>query len=325
MEKANLLSAVPQRDSAENASAPIPPVSSKQGSGESPPSPGSGVASAAAAPQPLVPLSRPIAAEAALSPSFWEPAPSPAGNSHSASIAIYSLAGGVGKTTICANLGRILCSRGEHVLLMDASGSGLLPFYFGSSNFRPGFRIFADPQGQYPPVRVLGETDAITTAWLDETLDPAMRAVQRTIFDLGAASMAALPQILSRCGALLVPLRTDLNSILTVPRIEAMVSAMRAQGLTVPVPHYVFNAWNEQSSRDQQMRDLVSRQCGGRLLPIAIRDGHECEEAIAGRMTVADHSPASEIASDYSSLAAWISDLLPAQPRTVAAQRWVER
>ena len=142
---------------------------------------------------------------------------------------------------------------------------------------------------------------------------------------LGAASMAALPQILSRCGALLVPLRTDLNSILTVPRIEAMVSAMRAQGLTVPAPHYIFNAWNEQSPRDQQMRDLVSRQYGERLLPIAIRDSHECEEAIAGRMTVADHSPASEIASDYSSLAAWISDLLPAQPRTAAAQRWVER
>src|SRR6201999_3709656 len=47
-------------------------------------------------------------------------------------LAVYSLAGGVGRTTISANLGRVLCSMGERPLLVDASGSGLLPFYFGS-------------------------------------------------------------------------------------------------------------------------------------------------------------------------------------------------
>src|ERR1700722_12627446 len=39
----------------------------------------------------------------------------------SSALAIYSIAGGVGKTTICANLGKVLCSLGEQLLLVDAT------------------------------------------------------------------------------------------------------------------------------------------------------------------------------------------------------------
>jgi cellulose biosynthesis protein BcsQ len=253
------------------------------------------------------------------------PSPSSDRKSYPSAIAIYSLAGGVGKTTLCANLGRILCSMGERVLLVDSSGAGLLPFYFGSSDFRPGFRTFVDPEGQFPPMRVLGETEEITARWLEEAVNPATQAVQRVIFDLGPASMGILPQILSKCSVLLVPLLTDLNSILTVSRIESSIQAMTARGIYVPSPVYVFNLFEEQSHRDQQAWEMISRQCGERLLPVTIRYSSDLDDAIASRMTVADHAPGSEIVSDYTKLALWLRKIAPVRQAAKSVQRWTER
>ncbi len=53
-------------------------------------------------------------------------------------VAVFSLAGGVGKTCLVATLGRALAALGEHVLLADTAVYGPLPLYFGSREFKPG-------------------------------------------------------------------------------------------------------------------------------------------------------------------------------------------
>ena len=63
-------------------------------------------------------------------------------------VAVFSLAGGVGKTSIVATLGRALAARGEKVLLVDTASFGLLPFFFGAQDQRPGqLRTFSPPSG----------------------------------------------------------------------------------------------------------------------------------------------------------------------------------
>ena len=63
-------------------------------------------------------------------------------------LAVFSLAGGVGKTSLVATLGRALSSMGEKVLLTDTTSHGLLPFYFGASELRQGVvRTFSPPSG----------------------------------------------------------------------------------------------------------------------------------------------------------------------------------
>ena len=67
-------------------------------------------------------------------------------------LAVFSLAGGVGKTSMVATLGRTLSSLGEKVLLADTTSHGLLPYYFGATELKPGVvRTFSPP---------LGSTDA---------------------------------------------------------------------------------------------------------------------------------------------------------------------
>ena len=63
-------------------------------------------------------------------------------------LAVFSLAGGTGKTSLVATLGRTLSANGERVLLADTAAQGLLPYYFGASELRPGaVRTFSPPPG----------------------------------------------------------------------------------------------------------------------------------------------------------------------------------
>ncbi len=73
--------------------------------------------------------------EGAQAPAETAPAPIPA---RAPAVAVFSLAGGVGKTSLVATLGRALSARGERVLLIDTAAFGLLPFYFGARDQRPG-------------------------------------------------------------------------------------------------------------------------------------------------------------------------------------------
>jgi cellulose biosynthesis protein BcsQ len=74
-----------------------------------------------------------------------EAAPAPA-IARAPVMAVFSLAGGVGKTSLVATLGRALSARGERVLLVDTAAYGLLPFFFGAQDQRPGaLRTFSPP------------------------------------------------------------------------------------------------------------------------------------------------------------------------------------
>lgn len=240
------------------------------------------------------------------------------------SVAILSVAGGVGKTTLAANLGRVLCSLGELVLLVDASGSGLLPFFFGAADLRPGLRTFWAPEANSLPMHVIG-SENITHEWLEGDVRSTMRTVQRAIFDLGPLSTDLLPGVLEMCAIVVVPVLSDLNSILTIARIEAAIKTMRASGICAPKPFYVSNKFDERSPVEQHGRDLVARQVGERLLPISIRRSPDVSGALANRMTVADHCPESGIAHDFLELALWLRNAAPIPQPARAVGRWSER
>jgi len=218
-------------------------------------------------------------------------------------IALYSVAGGVGKTTLCANLGRALYTFGDRVLLIDASGSGLLPFYFGANDLSPGLHTYFTPEIQRPPMRILGADD-VTAEWLNGEVNNEMYSSYWTLFDLGAASLNLMPLILAKCSFLLIPLLPDLNSILTVSKVESSLEAIRSMGVEVPSPFYLFNQFDPENPIDQGARELVLRQCGGRLLPLSIGYDPEASGAIAARKTVIDYAAGAEITSASMKLAA---------------------
>ena len=241
----------------------------------------------------------------------------------STALAVYSIAGGVGKTTICANLGKILCSLGEQLLLVDATDRGLLPFYFGATEPKTGPRKFKAPGANARFIQVIA-AERVTTQWLESDVKNAMSTSQRTIFDLGPACESLLPTILGMCTAVLVPLLPDLNSVLTVSRIERSLNA-HSTGSKTPAVFYFFNRFDEHNINDRQAMDFVARQCGRRLLPLVLRHSVEMAEALRAGISGTDLAPGSELSHDYLELAMWVRRLAPLSSAVLLPGRWSEQ
>ena len=97
-----------------------------------------------------------------------------------------------------------------------------------------------------------------------------------------------------------------------------------ANGTEIPSPFYLFNEFDPQDPVDQEARELVLRECGGRLLPLSIRHDIEAARAIAMRKTVLDHAPGAEIARASVRLAALLRRTVTASYSHRRPFRWNE-
>jgi cellulose biosynthesis protein BcsQ len=238
-------------------------------------------------------------------------------------LAVYSVAGGVGKTTLCANLGKTLCSLGEQLLLVDASGRCLLPYYFGATDLRPGPRKFVAPGVNAPSIQVIA-ADRVSSQWLDGEVKQVMTSSQRTIFDVGPSCESLLPTILGMCTLVLVPLLPDLNSIFAVSSIERALSVQSGDPRP-PAVFYLFNRFDELSSNDQRAREYVTRLCGPRLLPIALRYSQELAETLHDGIPPAHPAPGPQLSHDYLELASWVRRVAPLSSTALLPGKWSEQ
>jgi len=267
-------------------------------------------------------------------------------------LAVFSLAGGVGKTSLVASLGRALSSRGERVLLVDTAVYGLLPFFFGARDQRPGMlRTFnppgvsaeapiqlvtLDPDGQPPeaqnqdanqnpnqPRNADGSQD-----WLASEVTRYSRGANRVLIDLPTASGSTTRRILRLNPVVLVPVSPDMNSVVSVGAIEAFFrnngSGPHAGGKQI-MPYYVLNQFDYNLPLHLDVREILRDQIGDRLLPFALRSSPAVSEALAEGMTVIDYAPTATVAEDYAHLAEWVRSLSGPATQSYRGVRWSER
>ncbi len=244
---------------------------------------------------------------------------------HPPIIAFFSLAGGVGKTCLVATLGRALAALGEHLLLTDTPTGGMLPFYFGSRESRPGaVRSF------FPPGPTLGaETDAPVQVlnlpperypgpdpWLTDLLNGG-RLANRILVDVATASQDVTGRLQRLKPTVLVPLLPDMSSVASLGPLEALPES----GETL----YLLNQFDAESSLHLDVRALLQQQLGDRLLPFVVRRSYTVSEALAEGMTVIDYAPDSPVAEDYRVLASWLRSFAAASEVGTRGVRWTER
>jgi cellulose synthase operon protein YhjQ len=262
-------------------------------------------------------------------------------------LAVFSLAGGVGKTSLVASLGRALSSRGERVLLVDTAAYGLLPFFFGARDQRPGMlRTFnppgvsseapiqlvtLDPEGQPPesqdPNR--GQSPEANQDWLAQEVGRYTHGANRVLIDLPTASGSTTRRVLRLGPVVLVPILPDMNSVVSVGAIEAFFrnsAAMAGVGGGKPImPYYVLNQFDYSLPLHLDVREILREQIGDRLLPFALRRSSAVSEALAEGMTVIDYAPSAVIAEDYAHLAEWVRSLSAPATQSYRGVRWSER
>ncbi len=257
-----------------------------------------------------------------------EPAATPPGiEQYPPVVAIFSMAGGVGKTCLVATLGRALSALGEHVLLADTTACGLLPFYFGSRASNPGVVRTFSPIGveRDAPVKILnleaerhprdgGERDPLVAELMGDG-----GGASRILVDVATASRDVTGRLLVLRPTVLVPLLPDMSSVASLGSLEAFLG--RDEGAA----HYLLNQFDGSSLLHRDVREMLQRQLGDRLLPLVLRRNAAVSEALAEGMTVIDYAPGSATAEDYWNLAGWLRSLSAPAARGRSGVRWTER
>ncbi len=259
-------------------------------------------------------------------------APAPA-TSRAPVLAVFSLAGGVGKTSLVATLGRVLSSRSERVLLVDTAAYGLLPFFFGARDQRPGLlRTFSPPpsSGDAPLQMITLDPDTLGTESaapdaLTNEISKYLRGVSRVIVDLATASGAITRRVMRLAPQVLVPLVPDMNSVVSVTSIDAFFDHNNGISSKSSPPYYVLNQFDPGLPLHLDVREVLREQLGDRLLPFVLRRSPAVSEALAEGMTVIDYAPNSGVAEDFASLAGWVKSISAAASITFRGVRWSER
>ena len=268
------------------------------------------------------------------SPPPADVAPAPAlSTSRAPVLAVFSLAGGVGKTSLVATLGRALSARGERVLLVDTAAFGLLPFFFGARDQRPGqLRTFSPPaaSGDAPIQMVavdpegLGPENGGPDALTNE-IAKYSRGISRVLIDLATASGATTRRILKLSPLVLVPVIPDMNSVVSVSSIDAFFERNTGASGNASLPYYVLNQFDPSLPLHLDVREVLREQLGERLLAFALRRAPAVSEALAEGMTVMDYAPNSAVTEDYASLAGWVKSLSAPASTSFRGVRWSER
>jgi cellulose synthase operon protein YhjQ len=247
-------------------------------------------------------------------------------------VAVFSLAGGVGKTSLVATLGRALSARGERVLLVDTAPYGLLPFFFGARDQRPGMlRTFSPPgnSGDAPIQMVTIDPEGMgpdntSQEPLSTEIGTYSRGSSRIIVDLATASGATTRRILRMSPLVLVPLIPDMNSVVSFSSIDSFFQH-NGPASAKALPHYVLNQFDPSLPLHLDIREVLREQLGDRLLPFVLRRTPAVSEALAEGMTVMDYAPNSTVAEDFGNLASWVKSQSAPASSTYRGVRWSER
>lgn len=243
-------------------------------------------------------------------------------------LAVFSLAGGVGKTSLVAAVGRGLTARGERVLLTDTCTFGVLPFYFGAREVKPGVvRTFSGGTSD-PPIRVLtleAERYEADPDLLRREMTRGAQDSSRVLIDVATGSGSMLRQAARLAPTVLVPVVPDMASVVTLQAMEGFFRNQEGLSGKPLQAWFVLNQFDPSSPLQRDVREVLRQQLGERLLPFVVHRSAAVSEALAEGMTVLDYAPNSAAAEDIMSLVTWIRNTSAAMSAGHRGMRWSER
>jgi len=244
-------------------------------------------------------------------------------------ICFASPAGGVGRTTLAANVSRELARAGERVIAIDLDSQNALGMHFGldirdAFGFLATLRYAADPRAawraamrstpsgvSFLPFGHVGLDGAVSVA-AATTERPDMLAVALremlsmtgliVVLDTQAGASAALAASLPYTDLLAIPvLPTPANAA----QLPAIAAGRFAGSFPATKQMFVMNQWGAPGRLSAAVGEGVRRHLGERLLG-AVRYDEVVPEAGAAQRMVVDMAPHSAAAEDLTILSASI-------------------
>jgi len=246
-------------------------------------------------------------------------------------ICFASPTGGVGRTTLAANVARELSRVGARVIAMDLDPQNALGMHFGldlrdAFGFLATVRYAADsraawraalrssPSGvSFLPYGQLGMDGAnAAAAALVERPEILALAVAdmlsvsgvTVVADLPAGASPAMAAVLRHTDLLVVTLLPDPASVAQAPAIEAgrFAGIATPHGFAANKLRFVINQWGRPGRLSAAIGQGAAQQLAPRLLG-AVRYDEAVPEAIAAQRLLGDFAPTTDAARDMAGLA----------------------
>jgi cellulose synthase operon protein YhjQ len=205
---------------------------------------------------------------------------------------------------------------------------GVLPYYFGARENKPGvIRTFSGGNND-PHIRILTvdtEREGADAELLRHELARGAQDATRVLIDVASGSASMLRQALQLSPTILVPVVADMASVVTLQSLESFFGKQQVPSGKPLQTWYVLNQFDSSSPLQLDVREVLRQQLGERLLPFAIHRAPAVSEALAEGMTVIDYAPDSAAAEDIMNLVTWIRDTSVAVSAGYRGVRWSER
>lgn len=238
-------------------------------------------------------------------------------------IAVLSITGGAGKTSLVANLGRALAQQGQRVFLIDTAPHGLLPFHFGAEETCPGQVRTIEGKGiaglrlmslSVPGNYVLSD-DA---GWMRDVLMRETSAIEYVLIDISTASLWLTRQILRLCNFVLLPLMPDMSTLLSISCIQDYLNEFFVSENEQPPYFAVLNQFDSGIAFHRRMRTELQARLGAHFVPMTLSRDVRISEMFSGDSNWMDQYPASPLAQDYQRLSLWLQKQMRSLSREVA-------
>jgi cellulose synthase operon protein YhjQ len=240
-------------------------------------------------------------------------------------IAFISGKGGVGKTTLAANVAVALAQRKQRVLLIDLDPQNAQRLHLGmdpeeiAGLVREGIHptsVFDSPFGtKFIPFGRVNEAELEDfeanlkdhPMWVRdgvESLDDG--TLDFIILDTPPGPTVYLQQALHCASRALVVLLADAASFATIPKISALVEQYTKDRADFSGMSLLINQMPGQSKLGHQVRAALYANYADQLVPVAIHRDSAVSQALAFERPVLQYEPGGRASMDIQSVADWL-------------------
>lgn len=242
-------------------------------------------------------------------------------------IAFISGKGGVGKTTLTANIAVALAQHKKRVLLIDLDPQNALRLHLGmdpddiAGLVREGIgpaSIFDSPfDVKFIPFGRVNESDLLefeaalqrNPRWVSDSIASlAAGSFDFVLLDTPPGPTAYLQQALKAAQRALIVVLADAASYASVPKMTSLVKQYTEECGDFSGAHLLINQMPNAGKLGHQVRSALFEDHAGNMVPVAVHKDALVSQALAFERPVLEFEPGCKASQDIQYVADWLLD-----------------
>jgi chromosome partitioning protein len=251
------------------------------------------------------------------------------------SIAVFSMKGGTGKTTLSGSLGWVLAEQGHRVLMIDMDPQGHLSQLFNVSPGKGQTKLYysliheqplADTvvATSHPQIFLIPATEdhfylnsaLLSKPWREWKLKDALQAMHpfpydMVIIDLGANLSLSTYVSLFAAKILIIPVLPDLLSYLSLKSLFTFLDkTCKHYKYSFDMIWVLMNRLNSHRLLDRENRKALEKYYKRFLMPVVVREDLKFSEAAREQVPITTYAPQSTGARDVRRVAQFLETII---------------